>query len=156
MKERIHEQISNELKQATRLDTKIAVIAIVVSLILFTIAMIFAESSTGSITNILGALKTKTTFNVAPTIIMVISILATVAVIWYSVLTLLKNKKQRAKLNRGLVKLYKDAGVAQYYDGSIFKGYETRYNLFAIILISVGAVSVIAPLVIFIDKLTEL
>jgi hypothetical protein len=62
----------------------------------------------------------------------------------------------RAKLNQGLMKLYTDEGVNQYYDDSIFKGYETRYNLFAIILISVGAVSVIAPLVVFIDKLINL
>jgi energy-coupling factor transporter transmembrane protein EcfT len=155
MQERIHEQISHELKQATRLDTKIAVIAIVVTLILFTIAMIFAESTTGSITGILGGIKSRV-FNVAPTIIMFVCILAIGAINWYSVCTLLNNKKQRAKLNKGLTKLYKDEGVDKYYDGSIFKGYETRYNLFAIILATVGAVSIIAPLVIFIDKLIEM
>jgi energy-coupling factor transporter transmembrane protein EcfT len=155
MQERIHEQISHELKQATRLDTKIAVIAIVVTLILFTIAMIFAFSTTGSITGILGGIKA-TVFNVAPTIIMFVSLLAIAAVNWYSVRTLLQNKKQRAKLTKGLMKLYKDEGVAQYYDGSIFKSYETRYNLFAIILTSVAAVSVIAPVVIFIDRLINL
>jgi amino acid transporter len=155
MKERIHEQISHELKQATRLDTKIAIIAIVVSLILFAVAMGFAFNTTGSITGILGGIKAKT-FNTAPTIIMFVVILAILAINCYSVRTLLNNKKQRAKLNKGLMKLYKDEGVAQYYDGSIFKGYETRYNLFAIILTSVGAVSVIAPLVIFIDRLIEM
>jgi hypothetical protein len=55
-----------------------------------------------------------------------------------------------------LTKLYKDEGVDKYYDGSIFKGYETRYNLFAVILTAVGAVSVITPLVIFINQLIEL
>jgi hypothetical protein len=54
------------------------------------------------------------------------------------------------------MKLYKDEGVDQYYDGSIFKGYETRYDLYTIILGAVGAVSVIAPLVIFIDKVVAL
>jgi hypothetical protein len=151
----LHQQISQELMQTTRLDTRIAVIAIVISLILFTVAMIFAEGTTGSITGILGGIKAHV-LNTAPIIIMFISILATVAVIWYSVTTLLNNKKQRAKFNQGLVKLYKDEDVDKYYDGSIFKGYETRYNLFVVILISVGAVSIIAPLVIFIDKLTEL
>jgi hypothetical protein len=155
MQEQIHEQISHELKQATRLDTKIAVIAIVVTLLMFTVAMIFASSTTGSITGILGGIKSRS-FNVAPTIIMFVSLLAIFAINWYSVRTLLQNKKQRAKLNKGLVKLYKDEGVAQYYDGSIFKSYETRYNLFAIILAAVGAVSVIAPLVIFIDRLIEM
>jgi hypothetical protein len=151
----LHQQVSNELQQATRLDTKISVIAIVVSLIFFTIAMIFAAGSTGEITGILG-LSRSTVFNVAPTIIMFVSIFATTAITCFSVWTLLQNKKQRAKLNQGLAKLYEDEGVSQYYDGSIFKGYETRYNLFAIILISVGAVSVIAPLVVFIDRLVSL
>ncbi|MHB8104211.1 MAG: hypothetical protein ACYDG5_01535 [Dehalococcoidales bacterium] len=155
MKERIHEQISHELKQATRLDTKIAVITIVVSLIMFTIAMIFAYGSTGTITGILGGTR-GTVFHTAPTIIMFVSILAILAINWYSIRTLLNNKKQRAKLNKGLVKLYKDEDVAQYYDASIFKGYETRYNLFAIILTAVAAVSVITPLVIFIDRMVNL
>jgi hypothetical protein len=152
----LHQQVSNEFQQANRLDTKISVIAIVVTLIFFTIAMVFAMSSTGSVAAGLFGLSKTVVFNVANTIIMFISVLAAVAVTVFSVRTLLQNKKQRAKLNRGLVKLYKDEGVSQYYDGSIFKGYETRYNLFAIILISVGGVSVIAPLVIFIDRLVNL
>jgi hypothetical protein len=155
MKEQIHEQISYELKQATRLDTAIAIIAIVVSIILFTISMVFAQASTDTISGLLGISKS-TTVSTSSIIVMFISIAATAAIIWYSVRTLLKNKKQRAELNQGLAKLYKDTGVAKYYDGSIFKGYETRYNLFAVILIAVGAVSVIAPLVIFIDKMIQL
>jgi hypothetical protein len=155
MQERIHEQISHELKQATRLDTKITIIAIVVTLILFTIAMIFASSATGSVSSLLGSSKA-TVFNTAPTIIMFVCVLATAAVNWYAVRTLLNNKKQRAKMNKGLMKLYKDEGVNQYYDGSIFKGYETRYDLFAIIVAVVGAVSIIAPLVIFINSVIEL
>ncbi len=152
----LHQQVSNEFQQANRLDTKISVIAIVVTLIFFTTAMVFAMSSTGSVAAGLFGLSKTVVFNVANTIIMCVSILAAAAVTVFSVTTLLQNKKQRAKLNKGLVKLYKDEGVSQYYDGSIFKGYETRYNLFAIILISVGAVSVIAPLVIFIDRLVNL
>ena len=155
MKERIHEQISHELKQATRQDTAIAVIAILVLVFLFTISMVFAQGSTDTISGLLGLSQT-TTISVASIIVMFVSIVATIAVICYSVCTLLKNKKQRAELNQGLVKLYKDSGIAKYYDGTIFKGYETRYNLFAAILIAVGAVSVIAPLVIFIDKMVQL
>jgi hypothetical protein len=151
----IHRQISNEVKQANRLDTVIAVITIVISLILFTVAIIFAESSTGSITGILGGIKS-TVFNTAPTIIMFVCILAIGAINWYAVSTLLNNKERRARFNRGLGKLYKDEDVSQYYDESIFKGYETRYNLLALITGAVGAVSIIAPLVVFIDKLVEL
>ena len=155
MKERIHEQISNELKQAVRMDTVTVIIAIVVTLILFTGAAVSASGSTGSIVGGLSGFRA-TSVNASPTIIMWVIILATVAINWYAVRTLLNNKKQRGKLNEGLMKLYKDEGMDQYYDGSIFKGYETRYNLFVVMVGAVGIVSVVTPLVIFIDKLIAL
>jgi amino acid transporter len=160
MKERIHQQISHELKQATRLDVKIVIIGIVITLILFFMAMGFAASTVGSVTGELTAGLTRApvtmSFNVSPTIVMFILIIAVFAINWFSVRALLNNKKERAKLTEGLMKLYKDEGVDQYYDGSIFKSYETRYNIFSVILAILGAVSIIAPLVIFIDKLTKL
>jgi hypothetical protein len=155
MKERIHEQISNELKQAMRMDTVTVIITIVVSLILFSTAMIFAAGSTGSIAGMVSGFKANSV-NVSPVIIMFVVILAAVAIDWYAVRTFLNNKKQRGKLNEGLMKLYKDEGMDQYYDGSIFKGYETRYNLFVVMVAAVGAVSVISPLVMFIDKMIAL
>src|SRR4030043_1098254 len=144
MKERIHEQISNELKQAMRIDTITVIIAIVVTLILFTAASVTAASSTGSIAGGLSGFRA-TSVNAVPTIIMWVFIIATVAINWFAVRTLLKNKKQRGQLNEGLMKLYKDESMDQYYDGSIFKGYETRYNLFAVMGGAVGAVSIIPP-----------
>jgi len=155
MKERIHEQISNELKQAMRMDTVTVIIAITVSLILFVAAMIFASQTTGSIIGGMTGFRA-TGVNTANTIIMFVIILATAAIDWYAIRTLLNHKKQRGKLNEGLMKLYKDEGMDQYYDGSIFKGYETRYDLYTVIIGAVGAVSVIAPLVMFIDKVAAL
>jgi heme/copper-type cytochrome/quinol oxidase subunit 2 len=155
MKERIHEQISNELKQAMRMDTITVIIAIVVSFTLFIAAMIFAASTTGSIMGSMTGFRA-TALNIAPTIIMFVIIIATVAIDWYAIRTLSNHKKQRGKLNEGLMKLYKDEGVDQYYDGSIFKGYETRYDLYMVMLAAVGAVSIITPLVMFIDKVATL
>ncbi len=155
MKERIHEQIATELKQAMRADTVTVVITITVSFLLFVAASIFAAQSTGSIIGGLTGFKANS-INAANTIIMFVIILATVAIDWYAVSTLLAHKKQRNKLNEGLMKLYKDEGVEQYYDGSIFKGYEKRYDLYAIIIAAVGIVSVITPLVIFIDRVRVL
>lgn len=155
MKERIHEQISNELKQAIKMDTITVIIAITVSLLLFIVAAIFAAQSTGSIVGGLTGF-TATSVNAANTIIMFVVILAIIAIDWYAVRILLEHKRQRGKLNEGLMKLYKDEGVDQYYDGSIFKSYETRYNLFAVILAAVGSLSIIIPLVIFINQVIKL
>ncbi|MBN1161567.1 MAG: hypothetical protein JXA17_06455 [Dehalococcoidales bacterium] len=155
MKERIHEQITYELKQAVRMDTITVIIGLTVTLILFAAAAIFAAQTTGSIVGGLTGFKA-TSVNAANTVIMWVIIVAIVAINWYAVRTLLNNRKQRSQLNEGLMKLYKDEAMDQYYDGSIFKGYETRYNLFAVMLAAVGAVSVITPLVIFIDKMVAL
>lgn len=155
MKERIHEQISNELNQAMRMDTVTVIIAITVSFLLFIAAAIFAAQATGSIVGGLSGFRA-TSINIANTIIMFVIIIATVAIDWYAIRTLLNHKKQRGKLNEGLMKLYKDEAMDQYYDGSIFKGYETRYDLYTVMLAAVGAVSVITPLVLFIDKVTAL
>ena len=155
MKERIHEQISHELKQAMRMDTITVIIGLTVTLILFAAAAVFAAQTTGSIVGSMTGFKA-TSVNTANTIIMWVIILAIVAINLYAVRTLLKHKKQRGKLNEGLMKLYKDEAMDQYYDGSIFKGYEARYNLYVVMLGAVGAVSVITPLVIFIDKLVAL
>ena len=155
MKERIHEQISLELKQAMRMDTITVIIALTVTLILFAAAAVTASSTTGSIVGSMTGFRA-TSVNTASTIIMWVIILAIVAINLYAVRTLLKHKKQRGKLNEGLMKLYKDEAMDQYYDGSIFKGYEARYDLYVVMLGAVGAVSVITPLVIFIDKLVAL
>ena len=155
MKERIHEQISHELKQAMRMDTITVIIGLTVTLILFAAAAVFAAQTTGSIVGSMTGFKA-TSVNTANTIIMWVIILAIVAINLYAVRTLLKHKKQRGKLNEGLMKLYKDEAMDQYYDGSIFKGYEVRYDLYVVMLGAVGAVSVITPLVIFIDKLVAL
>ncbi len=155
MKERIHEQISYELKQAVRMDTITVIIALTVTLILFAAAAVTASSTTGSIVGSMSGFRA-TSVNAASTIILWVFILAIVAINLYAVLTLLNHKKQRGKLNEGLMKLYKDEAMDQYYDGSIFKGYETRYDLYVVMLGAVGAVSVITPLVIFIDKLVAL
>jgi hypothetical protein len=159
MKEQIYQQISSEFKQATRLDMKIFIVSIVVTLLLFFIAMGFAASSAGSITGTLtgGLVGPRTaTFHTAIAISMFVCILAIFVINWFSVRAILNNKKQRVKLTEGLMKLYKDEGVDQYYDGSIFKSYETRYNLFAVILATVGSLSIIIPLVIFINQVIKL
>jgi hypothetical protein len=156
MQGHMHWPMGHELRHATRLDVKIVVIAIVVTLIFFTIAMAFAESTTGAIASGLFGMSTDNVVNVASVIIMFVAIFAAAAVTCFSVYTILTNKAQRAKLNQDLAKFFADKRAGQNYDGSIFKASEMRYDLFAIILSCVGAVSVIAPLVVFIDKLVNL
>jgi len=167
MKEKVLEVIGRELKLATRIDLVTMVIAVIVTLIFFGVAGGSAKATVGSMApNInLGGLfggggalpaAVNNDFNVTPTIIMAVALAAIFVINWFAVRLLMKNKMQRAKLNDGLVKLFKDEAVDQYNDGSIYKSYEIRYNLFAVIMSSVAAVSLIVPLVIFVDQLTKL
>jgi hypothetical protein len=160
MKEKILEQIGKELKLATRLDLVTMVLTVVVTLIFFGIAGgsagSTAESMSGGFGGILGGAAPKIAFQVTPTIIMFVVLIAIIIINCYAVRVLMKNKVQRAKLNEGLVKLFKDEAMDQYNDGSIYKTYETRYSLFAVIMMSVAAVSVIVPLAVFIEQMTKL
>ena len=168
MKEKMLEQMGKELKLATRVDLVIVVVGILVTLVFFGLAAGAAAATVtqmpnlsglaGGLSGILGGADNPKPpdFHVASTIIMFVTLIIIFVINWYAIRTLLKNKAERVKLNEGMMKLYKDETMDQYNDGSIYKTYETRYSLFAVIMGSVMALSIIVPLVVFINKLTEL
>jgi hypothetical protein len=168
MKEKILEQMGKELKLAMRVDLLIMVVGILVTLVFFGLAAGSAAASVTQMPNLAGLLggaggilggaanQNPPDFNTSPAIIMFVTLIIILIINWYAIRTLLKNKAQRAKLTEGIIKLYKDEAVDQYYDGSIYKTYETRYSLYTVIMGSVMALSIIVTLIIFINKLTEL
>jgi hypothetical protein len=168
MKEKMLEQMGKELKLAMRIDLLIMVVGILVTLVFFGLAAGSAAGTvttplnlsglTGGLGGLFGGASNQQSpvFHVASTIIMFVTLIIIMVINWYAIRTLLKNKAERVKLNEGIKNLYKDEGMDQYNDGSIYKSYETRYNLFTVIMGSVMALSIIVPLVIFINKLTEL
>jgi len=60
---------------------------------------------------------------------------------------LLKGKDTRSKLIDGLLKMYKDQGVDQYYDSSIIGNYDTRYLLFILAVVTTGLTAIVIPLI---------
>lgn len=153
MKERIHEQISNELKQATKADLVTIIVTLLVTFPLAGVAVGTAFSSVStSFMSISGRTPEVSAISV---VVFWFCIIAIVVINLYAVLALMQNKARRAKLNEGLMELYKDEGMDKYYDGSIFKSYETRYNTYAVIVGAVGALSVIVPLAVFINQLVN-
>jgi len=44
--------------------------------------------------------------------------------------------------------MYKDQGVEGYYDPSLLKGYNTRYNLFIFAVVCLGVIAIVVPFVI--------
>ena len=165
MKEKILEQMGKELKLATRVDMVIMVVAVLITLVFFGLAAGAAAATVTQMPDLsslggglFGGIQAQPSadFSVTSTIIMFVTLIIIFIINWYTIRVLLKNKAQRAKVNEGIANLLKDEAVDQYNDGTIYKAYETRYNLFTVIIGSVMALSIIVPLVIFINQLTKL
>ncbi len=132
MIERVHEHIIAELQQNTRTDTIFILAALLLNLLALGINSAVASNSSPD----------------ATTWIVFFTFVALVIVINFVVeIGLIKGKQTRIKLINGLLKMYKDQGVEGYYDISLLSNYNTRYNLFMLVVIFTGLIAIIVPLV---------
>lgn len=154
MKERVQEQISSELKQASRMDTTILIIGIVLTLILFGMAIAFAEQSVNFNYNYVSNSGTQELI-VWATAALFISLIALVIIDLYSVFALRNNIKRKTRLAENLAKIYQEEGAPSFPGSDISAGYRTRGNLFMVILAAFGAACFIVPLIVFINKIVE-
>ena len=130
MIERVHEHIITELQQNARTDTIFIVTAILLNLVLLAVNSIISGTDD------------------APTAVMGLFTGLLVVVNTVVIFGLLKGKQTRQKLIEGLLKLYKDQGIEGYYDASLLSGYNTRYNLFILAVVSLGVIAIVIPFVI--------
>ena len=135
MIERVHEHIITELQQNTRTDTIFILTAILLNLLTLGINSGVA----------MGADKNATTWIVFFTFVCLLIVVNFVVEIG-----LLKGKQTRMKLTGGLLKMYKDQGVEGYYDASLLSNYNTRYNLFLLVVIFTGLIAIVVPLILII------
>ncbi len=136
MIERVHEHIITELQQNTRTDTIFILAAILLNLLTLGINSAIASASRD---------KDATTWIVFFTFICLLIVVNFVVEIG-----LLKGKQTRTKLINGLLKMYKDQGVEGYYDASLLSNYNTRYNLFMLVVVFTGLIAMIVPLILII------
>ena len=136
MIQRVHEHIITELQQNTRTDTIFVLTAIVLNLLALGInSGIAASSSRGGV---------ETT-----TMIIMFTFVALVLVVNFVVeVGLIRGRQMRGKLLNGLLKMYKDQGVEGYYDSSLLSNYNTRYNLFMLVVLFTGLVALIVPFIV--------
>ena len=64
--------------------------------------------------------------------------------VWYA---LSAGKKRRVKITERIEKFWEDQGLGKYQDTSISSGYATRGNLFNIISMSLGGVTLLVSLI---------
>lgn len=130
MIERVHEHIIKELQQNTKTDMVFIITSIALNLISLAINSGFAQNQYKSEADVL-----------------ILGLLFALSIIVNTVVVigLLKGKQTRKKLLDGLIKMYGDQGVDGYYDVSLLGNYDVRYNLFIIVVVFIGFVSIAIP-----------
>jgi len=131
MIERVHEHIINELSTNTRTDTIFVLTAVVLNLLALGVNSAIASEG-----------------NSAGTIVMFTFVALLIVINFVAELGLIRGRQMRKKLLNGLIKMYKDQGVEGYYDSSLLSDYNTRYNLFMLVVLFTGLVAIIIPFII--------
>ena len=132
MIERVHEHIITELQQNARTDTIFVLTAIALNLLALGVNSGVAASN-GDTT---------------VTIVMFTFVALVVVVNFVAEVGLLRGRQTREKLLNGLLRMYKDQSVEGYYDPSLLSNYNTRYNLFMLVVLFTGLVAIIVPFIV--------
>ncbi|MFC2067161.1 hypothetical protein ACFLUO_08990 [Chloroflexota bacterium] len=132
MIERVHEHIIAELQQSARTDTVFILAAILLNLLTLGVNSGVASGRNNDVTMWV-------VFFTFVCLVIVVNFVAEIG--------LIKGRQTRMKLLNGLLKMYKDKGVDGYYDSSLLSNYNTRYNLFLLIVVVTGLIALIVPLV---------
>jgi hypothetical protein len=131
MLDKIHAHILDELKINARTDTIFIITAILIN---FTTLAINAGISNSSRHGILT---------------MFCFVILTIVVCIVSEIGLIRGRQASSKLITGLIEMYKDNGVEKYYNPTLLKHYKLRYNLFVIVILVTGLISIVVPFINF-------
>ena len=135
MIKKLHDQITTELGQSSRTDTIFVVTAIVFNLVVLGINSALSEVAADENT-------------LQSNLIFIVFIIVTLMINSASLTALLIGRRTRNKLLEGLIKMYKDNQVDQYYPEELLKTYGTRYLLFASVIVLLGITAIVVPLII--------
>ena len=132
MIEHVHNHITSELQQNTKTDIIFILAAILLNLIILAINSSISVESNKDETQL---------------IIMFLFVALLILINLVVIFGLLKGKQTRTKLLNGLIEMYKDENVDKYYDSSLLVNYNTRYNLFMMVVVLTGIISIVVPFV---------
>ena len=135
MLKEVHEHILNELQQSSRTDTIFVVAAVIFNLVVLGInSGVAAPSGDNQI------------HPLSDDLILSVLIAATILINLLVIRALLTGSDTRKKLLHGLVMMYKDNHVEQYYDESLLKSYGVRYRLFVAVLCILAVIAITVPM----------
>lgn len=132
MIEQIHKHIISELQQNTRTDTIFILTSILLNLLSLAINSGMVE-------------KSRTDNSLLAVMILFVILIVLVNIV--AIVGILKGKQTRVKLVSGLMKMYRDKDVDKYYDESLLGNYSLRYNLFIMVVVFTGLISIAVPFV---------
>ncbi len=135
MIKKLHDQITTELGQSSRTDTIFVVTAIVFNLVVLGINSALSDTAVDQ-------------NNLQSNLIFYVFILVTLLINSASLTALLIGRRTRNRLLEGIIRMYKDNKVDQYYPSELLSAYGTRYLLFASVIVLLGITAIVVPLII--------
>ena len=135
MLKEVHQHILQELQQSSKTDT-----IFVIAAVLFNLAVLGINW---------GVAAPNGREKIHPPqddIILSIMIASTILINLFVTRALFTGRDTRKKLLSGLVQMYKDNEVDQYYDESLLGAYGFRYKLFIAVLAILGTIAIVVPL----------
>jgi len=135
MLECIHQHIMEELSQGAKTDTVVVVTAVFFDLIILAI-----NSATSAGRGVTG------------TLCFSVFILMTIMINSVCIAALRTNRDSRITLLQGLLMMYRDEHVDQYYKPSLLENYSRRYQYFTTVLIGLASIAILIPLLLRISS----
>jgi len=132
MLEQLHSHVTKELEQNTKTDTIFILTSIVLNLITLAVNSGMVEKS-----------RTESSFLGVMFIFVALIVVVNLVV----VIGLLKGRQTRMKLTNGLIRMYRDQNVSQYYDETLLGNYNVRYNLFLMVVVTTGLIASVVPFI---------
>ena len=136
MLSQVHDHIVSELNQSARTDTIFVITAVVFNLIVMGINSAVAAEAADSASR-----------EATSDIILGVFIAMSLLVNSIAIAALFFGRGTRNKLLKGLLAMYGDNDVAQYYDASLLTNYGRRYMLFVGVILCLAVTGIVVPLV---------
>lgn len=136
MIEKLHDHMVNELQQSSRTDTIVLIVALIFNLIIIGTNSNTAQQTISEYGNAYSGL------------LLVVFMVLSVVVNAIALVTLNNGRQTHDKLVKGLLAIYKDSQIDQYYDASLLEGYNKRYGLYQLVLIVLAITSLVIPMII--------
>jgi hypothetical protein len=136
MLDQVHEHIIGELRQSARTDTVFVITAIAFNLIVLGINSAVAAEAADEYAD------------AANDIVLGVFIVMSLLVNTIAVVALNFGGQTRGKLLKGLLAMYQDNEVDQYYDATLLTNYGRRYTLFIAVIACLAVTGIAVPLIV--------